>query len=58
MLNLKNDVLIITDIFQNDIDTRKFAYGINPFSSYSTGSFKLKAGLKYTGVKLNSITED
>ena len=58
MLYLKNDVLLLTDIFQNYIDTCKKAYGINPLYSYSTPSFTWKAGLKMTGVKLDYITDD
>ena len=58
MLYLKNDVLLLTDIFQNYIDTCKKAYGINPLYSYSTPSFTWKAGLKMTGVKLDFITDD
>ena len=58
MLYLKNDVLLLTDIFQNYIDTCKKAYGINPLYSYSTPSFTWKAGLRMTGVKLDYITDD
>ena len=58
MLYLKNDVFLLTDIFQNYIDTCKKAYGINPLYSYSTPSFTWKAGLKMTGVKLDYITDD
>ena len=58
MLYLKNDVLLLTDIFQNYIDTCKKAYGINPLYSYSTPSFTWKAGLKMTVVKLDYITDD
>ena len=58
MLYLKNDVLFLTDIFQNYIVTCKKAYGINPLYSYSTPSFTWKAGLKMTGVKLDYITDD
>ena len=58
MLYLKNDVLLLTDIFQKYIDTCKKAYGIIPLYSYSTPSFTWKAGLKITGVKLNYITDD
>ena len=58
MLYLKNDVLLLTDIFQNYIDTCKKAYGINPLYSYSTPSCIWKAGLKMTGVKLDYITHD
>ena len=58
MLYLKNDVLLLTDIFQNYIDTCKTAYGINPLYSYSTPSFTWKAGLKMTGLKLAYITDD
>ena len=58
MLYLKNDVLLLTDIFQNYIDSCKKAYGNNPLYSYSTPSFTWKAGLKMTGVKLDYITDD
>ena len=58
MLYLKYDVLLLTDIFQNYIDTCKKAYGINPLYSHSTPSFTWKAGLKMTGVKLDHITDD
>ena len=58
LLYLKNDVLLLTDIFQNYIDTCKKAYGINPLYSYSTPSFTWKAGLKMTGVTLDYITDD
>ena len=58
MLYLKNIVLILTEIFQNYIDTCKEAYGINPVYSYSTPSFTWKAGLKMTGVKLDYKTND
>ena len=58
MLYLKNDVLLLTDIFQNYIDTFKKAYGNNPLYSYSTPSFTWKAGLKMTGITLDYITDD
>ena len=57
-LYLKKDVLLLTDIFQNYIDTCKKAYGINPLYLYSTTSITWKAGLKMTGVKLDYITDD
>ena len=58
MLDLKNDVLLLTDIFQKSIDICNEAYGFNPLYSYSTPSFTRKAGLKLTGVKLDYITDD
>ena len=58
MLYLKNDVLLLTDIFQNYIDTCKKAYGINPLYSYSTPSLTWKVGLKMTGVTLDYISDD
>ena len=58
MLYLKNDVLLLTDIFQNYTDTCEKAYGINPLYTYSTTSFTWKAGNKMTGVKLDYITDD
>ena len=58
MLYLKNDVLLLTDIFQNYLNTCKKAYGINPLDSYSIPSFTWKAGLRMTGVTLDYITDD
>ena len=58
MLYLKNDVLLLTDVFETYKDTCKKAYGINLLYSYSTPSFTWKAGLKMTGVKLDNITDD
>ena len=58
MLFLKIDMLILTDIFQNYIDTCKKAYGVNPLYSYSTPSITWKAGMKTTGVKLDYIFHD
>ena len=58
MLYLKNDVLLLIDIFQNYTDTCKKAYGINSLFSYSTPIFTWKAGLKMTGVTLDYITDD
>ena len=51
-------MLLLTDIFQNSIDTCKKANGINPLYSYSTPSFTWKANLKITGVKLDYIDDD
>ena len=51
-------VILLTYIFQNYIDTCKSAYGINPLYSYSTPSFTWKAGLKYTGVQFDFLTDD
>ena len=58
MLYIKNDVLLLTENFQNYIDTCKKAYGINALYSYSTPSFTWKAGLKMTGVKLDYVIDD
>ena len=58
MLYLKNDVILLTGILQNYIDTCKKAYGIYPLYSYSTLSFTWKADLKMTRVKLDYITDD
>ena len=51
-------MLLLTDVFQIEIDTCKKAYGINPLYSYSTPPFTWKAGLKMTGVELDYRTND
>ena len=55
MLYFENDVSLLTDIFQNYIDTCEKAYGKNPLYSYSTPSSTWKAGWKLTGVKLDYL---
>ena len=51
-------MLLLTDIFQNFLDTCNKASGINPLYSYSIPSFTWKAGLKMTGVKLDFIIDN
>ena len=58
MLYVRNDVLLLTDVFQKDRDPSKKAYSINPLSSYSAPSFTWEAGLKMTVVNLDYITDD
>ena len=58
MLYLKKDVLSLTDNFQTFSNKQKESYGVNPLHSYSTPSLTWKAGLKYTGVKLDYITAE
>ena len=48
----------IPDLLKIYINICKSAFGINPFSTYSTPRFTKKASLNYTGVKRNYITDD
>ena len=52
MMCVKDNVLILTDMFQNCRNSSKSAFSINPLSPYSTPSFTWKDGLKDTGVEL------
>ena len=52
MLYLKNDVIILTVIFQNYIDACIPAYGIIPLFHIVHQATHKKAGLKHTGVQL------
>ena len=58
MFYLKNDVILLTENFQNYIDTCKKAYSCNALYSYGTPTFTRKADLKYNGVELDHITHD
>ena len=58
MLYSKNDVLLLTDMFQKYIDKCKSTNGINPLYSFSTPNFTWKAGSKHTGVQIDYITDD
>ena len=57
MLHLKNDVILLTEFFQEYVDTCKSALGFDPLSSFSTPSFTRKSGLKMTGLKVDYITD-
>ena len=55
MLYLKMDVLQITDVIENFVETSTLVYGINPLYSYSAPGYTWKAG--FTIVKLDYIKD-
>ena len=57
MLYLKMDVLQLTDIFENFVQTSTEEYGINPLYSFSAPVYTWKAGLKLTIIKLHFIKD-
>ena len=57
MLYLKMDVLQLTDVFENFVQTSTEEYGINPLYSYSLPGYTWKAGLKLTNIKLDFIKD-
>ena len=57
MLYLKMDVLQLTDIFENFVQTSTEEYGINPLYSFSAPGYTWKAGLKLTNIKLDFIKD-
>ena len=58
MIYLKMDVLQLTDVFENFLQTSTDEYGINPLYSFSAPGFTWKAGLKFTNIKLNLIKDE
>ena len=57
MLYLKMDVLQLTDIFENFVQTSTEEYGINPLYSFSAPGYAWKAGLKLTNLQLDFIED-
>ena len=57
MLYLKMDVLQLTDIFENFVQTSTEEYGTNPLYSFSAPGYTWKAGLKLTNIKLDFIKD-
>ena len=53
MLYLKMDVLQLTDVFENFVQTSTEEYGIDPLYSFSAPGYTWKAGLKLTNIKLD-----
>ena len=51
------DVLQITDIFENFVQTSTEEYGINPLYTFSAPGYTWKAGLKLTNIKLDFIKD-
>ena len=51
------DVLQLTDVFENFVETSTLMYGINPLYSYSLPGYTWKAGLKLTNIKLDFIKD-
>ena len=56
-LYLKIDVLQLTDVFENFVETSTLMYDINPLYSYSLPGYTWKAGLKLTKIKLDFIKD-
>ena len=50
-LYIKNDALLLTDVFQFFVDTCKSGFGINPPYAYTKPTSTWEAGLKKTGVE-------
>ena len=57
MLYLKMDVLQLTDIFENFVQTSTEEYGINPLYTFSAPGYTWKAGFKLTSIKLDFIKD-
>ena len=57
MLYLKMDVLQLTDVFENFVETSTLMYGINPLYSYSLPDCTWKAGLKLTQIQLDFLKD-
>ena len=57
MLYLKMDVLQLTDVFENFVESSTREYKINPLYSYSLPGYTWKAGLKLTNIKLDFIKD-
>ena len=53
MFYLKMDILQLTDIFENFVQTSTEEYGINTLYSFSAPGYTWKAGLKFTNIKLD-----
>ena len=57
MLYLKMDVLQLTDVSENLVETSTLMYGINPLYSYSLPGYTWKSGLKLTKIKIDFIKD-
>ena len=57
MLYLKMDVLQLTDVFANFVESSTREYKIIPLYSYSLPGYTWKAGLKLTNIKLDFIKD-
>ena len=51
------DVLQLTDVFENFVQTSTEEYSINPLYSFSALGYTSKAGLKLTNIKLDFIKD-
>ena len=57
MIYFEMDVLQLTVVFENFVQTSTEEYGINPLYSFSAPAYTWKAGLKLTNIKLDFIKD-
>ena len=56
-LNLKSDVLLLACVFEKLIKVSYNEFGINPLYCFSLPGYTWECGLKYTGIKLQTLLD-
>ena len=54
---LKNDVLLLADVYEKFIDTCSKYYGLDPYHYFSAPELSWDAMLKMTGIELEKISD-
>lgn len=56
-LDLKTDILLLADVFENFRETSMKIYGLDPAHYYTSPGFSWDAMLKHTGVEIELLTD-
>ena len=54
---MKNDVILLTDVFENFIKVSNGEFDINPLYRISSPGYTYQSGLKYTNIKLKPLSD-
>ena len=57
IITLKNDVLLLADVYEKFIDTCSKYYGLDPCHYFSSPGLSWDAMLKMTGIELKKISD-